>query len=274
MITTNFEFDAVRVTLGTSNLTLLPIAEHTKGTLPKADVGRTGIVIGTGVMGGFTDGSFKPKGNTTRAEIASILMRLEAAMKKSPSDFKALNELVEVAKTGTNLHTMGGYFFHADKGRTFEALRQEKHLTRNGNGNVRVNRMIVIDTSQKTFKSVYADVFKRQGESIVGSTVRGRALTVAVEHAYKPIKSTPNALWYSGISPSHNLLANAMGYNDTRYNLPDAFDYVKGWKFDSAGEQKMWSATSVWEVGAGENLFYLQHTVSGKSYDMRIDLNK
>lgn len=267
LISNNPEYDKVRVALGTSNLTLLPIAEFTKGTFPKANVGRTGIVIGTGIMGGYTDGTYKPTGNTNRAEIASIIFRLEAAMKKSPTEFKHLNELVEVAKTGTNMLSIG--MKQKNEGRDFSSLRQEKHALLNGNGHVRINRLILLDARDrnKLPDSVYAAMFKDTvREALTHNPNYGQQIAI-VEHAYKPTKTTPNAQWYGYGRASHDLVgATDMGsktYAD--YGLKRATDYFTGWQFDENGEQKMWYM-NLTNITPKRPYMTIRDTVNGRGY--------
>ena len=105
-----------------SNLKLIPIPEFYGGGVNKKDLPYIGVALGTGLLTGYEDFTFKPNGNTTRAEVATILIRFIDAMKKAPSDFTGLQELREVAETGTNILTitnfkeLGGYNIHKSKG--------------------------------------------------------------------------------------------------------------------------------------------------------------
>ncbi|MCT6816306.1 MAG: S-layer homology domain-containing protein [Lysinibacillus fusiformis] len=108
--------------MANSNLTLIPIPEFYKGGVNKKDLPYIGVALGTGLLSGYEDFTFKPNGNTTREEVATILVRFIDAMKKAPSDFTGLQELREVAETGTNILTitnfkeLGGYNIHKSKG--------------------------------------------------------------------------------------------------------------------------------------------------------------
>ena len=267
---TNSQYAEIEKTIRNSELTLLPIAEFTKGTLPKNDVGTVGVMVGTGLLSGYTDGTFKPSGNTNRAEVASIILRYLNVSKKNPTDFRELNELLEVAETGTNFHTMGGVFVNEDKGRNWETLKKETHLMRNGNGTIRVNRMILVDTRDRTnFKGIYKELFNQMAKVSTNMT-QYSSMFIAVEHAYKPIKSTPNADWYTKISPSHSLLSSMPTYKDSRFNLPTSDTYRTAWKFDKNGEQLMWHGTMMLDrTNNGRAL--LQHITSEKDYTMIIN---
>ncbi len=95
--------------MASSNLTLIPIPEFYKGGVNKKDLPYIGVALGTGLLSGYEDFTFKPNGNTTRAEAATILIRFMDTLKKVPSDFVGLQELREVANTGTNILTLTNY---------------------------------------------------------------------------------------------------------------------------------------------------------------------
>ncbi|WP_127544969.1 S-layer homology domain-containing protein [Paenibacillus amylolyticus] len=86
---------------------LIPVAEFFKGTLKKSDYPFVTIAVGTGIMTGDAAGKFNVDAPTTRAEVATILLRYMEAEGKKATDFYGLNELREVAKTGTNFNTFG-----------------------------------------------------------------------------------------------------------------------------------------------------------------------
>ncbi|MFF6015915.1 S-layer homology domain-containing protein [Lysinibacillus fusiformis] len=71
--------------MANSNLTLIPIPEFYKGGVNKKDLPYIGVALGTGLLSGYEDFTFKPNGNTTRAEVATILVRFMDTMKKAPS---------------------------------------------------------------------------------------------------------------------------------------------------------------------------------------------
>ncbi|WP_241747103.1 S-layer homology domain-containing protein [Lysinibacillus sphaericus] len=105
----NADYDKAIEEMANSTLTLIPIPEFYKGGVNKKDLPYIGVALGTGLLSGYEDFTFKPNGNTTRAEVATILIRFMEAMKKAPSDFIGLQELREVANTGTNILTLTNY---------------------------------------------------------------------------------------------------------------------------------------------------------------------
>ncbi|WP_253294153.1 S-layer homology domain-containing protein [Lysinibacillus capsici] len=95
--------------MANSSLTIIPIPEFYSGGVNKKDLPYIGVALGTGLLSGYEDFTFKPNGNTTRAEVATILIRFMDAMKKAPADFTGVKELREVASTGTNILTMSSF---------------------------------------------------------------------------------------------------------------------------------------------------------------------
>ncbi|MED4077600.1 S-layer homology domain-containing protein [Lysinibacillus fusiformis] len=157
----NPEYGTITNEIQNGKYTLLPVAEFYKGGLNKSEYGYVGLMLGTGLMSGFEDGSFKATGNTTRAEIATILIRFDEAKKKNPGTIKALNELVEVATTGTNM--LSATKFEYRKEVPFNNIIGKPHtFTRNNSGVATIQKMIFIegDTLQKALNSsVFAKMF-------------------------------------------------------------------------------------------------------------------
>lgn len=138
--------------------TLLPIAEYYTNRLNKKDTPYIAIMMGTGMMGGYTNKEWRPKGHTTRAEMASILLRFENVMKKSPDDFFNLQELIAVGEVGTNMELTTNYVSLPNK--TFDKIRNKSISLRKGGGEIYLNRMIVLDIPvNNKFKSIYANMF-------------------------------------------------------------------------------------------------------------------
>ncbi|WEA41762.1 S-layer homology domain-containing protein [Lysinibacillus fusiformis] len=158
---TNGEYDTIANEIQNGKYTLLPVAEYYKGGLSKSEYGNVGLMLGTGIMSGFEDGSFKTSGNTTRAEVATILIRFGEAMKKKPTDFKGLNELIEVAKTGTNM--LSATKFEYRKEDPFTNIIGKPHtFSRNNAGVATIEKMIFVegDTPQKAMNSsIFAKMF-------------------------------------------------------------------------------------------------------------------
>lgn len=148
--------------------TVLPVKEYYAGTLNKADYGVIGLMMGTGIMNGYDNGQFGSTNTTSRAEVASILLRLEEVQKKSPDDFFNLRQMRELGTKGTNAETMG-YTYRDIKGYgmipTFADYVWNKPLKlKNNAGTVVHKHMIIIDRNDKT--SVYYPLFFGEGNDM------------------------------------------------------------------------------------------------------------
>jgi hypothetical protein len=161
LIASNSEYGEIASTIQNGKYTLLPIAEMYKGGLNKSEYGNVALMLGTGIMSGFEDGSFKTTGNTTRAEVATILIRFDEAMKKKPTDFKGLNELVEVATTGTNMFSATKYELWGEENFS-PTIGKANTFSRNNSGVGTIERMIFVEgtTYEDALKnSIYAKMF-------------------------------------------------------------------------------------------------------------------
>jgi len=153
---TNPEYAKAIEEMANSSLTIIPIPEFYGGGVNKKDLPYIGVTLGTGLLSGYEDFSFKPNGNTTRAEVATILIRFMDTMKKAPSDFTGLKELLEVAKTGTNILTISN--FKKTKYTGYEAVLGKPHTHLN-KGVATIERAIVVDTTGSQAKGIYKDMF-------------------------------------------------------------------------------------------------------------------
>ncbi|MGE7811213.1 S-layer homology domain-containing protein [Lysinibacillus capsici] len=144
--------------MANSSLTLIPIPEFYGGGVNKKDLPYIGVALGTGLLSGYEDFTFKPNGNTTRAEVATILIRFMDIMKNAPSEFTGLNELREVANTGTNILSISN-FKKSQNSSGFEAVLGKKHTHLNNTGVATIERAIVVDTTGSKAKGIYKDMF-------------------------------------------------------------------------------------------------------------------
>ncbi|HZG56304.1 S-layer homology domain-containing protein [Paenibacillus sp.] len=143
--------------------TILPFTEYFPGKFKEADIPYIAVARGTGLVGGFPDGSFGPDRTTTRAEVVVLLGRYLAVEGKKADGYQALNELREVGTTGTNVMTIGNAIgkFKWTKGTggkeapLYEIFNKDLFLSRDI-GVVQLNRLIALDPAMT---SVYADMF-------------------------------------------------------------------------------------------------------------------
>lgn len=137
--------------------TVVPVAEYFKKTLSKSDYPYVSVVLGTGLMSGYADGTFGPSKTTTRAEAAVILMRFADVQKQKADNFTGLKELRAVGKTGTNMEVITPF----NSGVTsFKNVQGKKMNYRYGAGSTSLNYLIFVDARDwKNKKSIYASAF-------------------------------------------------------------------------------------------------------------------
>lgn len=140
--------------------TLLPIPEYYRN-LNKKHVPYIAVAMGTGLLGGYPDDTFRPNGNTTRAEVAVILSRLENVMKKQPTEFRDLEELRAVGVEGTNFHIVVENGMVLNGSDPFREVRNKKiTFTKNNVGYAKMNRLIFFGGQTKEeMDSIYAKMF-------------------------------------------------------------------------------------------------------------------
>ncbi|MFJ8519394.1 S-layer homology domain-containing protein [Lysinibacillus xylanilyticus] len=152
----NPEYGKAIEEMANSSLTIIPIPEFYGGGVNKKDLPYIGVALGTGLLSGYEDFKFKPNGNTTRAEVATILIRFMDTMKKAPSDFTELKELLEVANTGTNILTITNF-----KARTggYKEVLGKPHTYLNKTGVATIEHAIFVDTTGSKPKGIFKDMF-------------------------------------------------------------------------------------------------------------------
>ncbi|MFJ2045318.1 S-layer homology domain-containing protein [Paenibacillus taichungensis] len=139
-----------------SKNTLLPTPEVNRGTILAEQIPYLALVRGTGIVGGFEDGSLKPADPTTRAEVSAILLRYMDVEGTDAGKYSDLNEMREVGTTGTNLTTVSNYKYI--KG-SFADIVNTDYTLKNNVGVVKYHRFIVVDTRGSKPKGLYASLF-------------------------------------------------------------------------------------------------------------------
>ncbi|MGE6574293.1 S-layer homology domain-containing protein [Paenibacillus xylanexedens] len=143
--------------------TLVPVAEFYKGGLKKISYPYVSVVLGTGLMSGYPDGTFGPGKTTTRAEAAVILSRYDQVQESKADSYRDLNEMREVGLTGSNLTTATPYeYFTREDGtaESFDRVIGKKVNLRNNLGTITAHRMIVADAQTKTtIRNLYGKLF-------------------------------------------------------------------------------------------------------------------
>lgn len=143
---------------------LVPVTEFYKGGLNKSNIPNISVMMGTGIMMGDTKGSFNPRSNVTRAEVASILIRYMGVEGSKASGYTALNELREVATTGTNVTSFTPLeYVKTNNTSTFKEMIGKDIKMKSAVADVKVHRMIVLDldVQTKAKHSIYTDMFSK-----------------------------------------------------------------------------------------------------------------
>jgi hypothetical protein len=146
--------------------TLVPFAEYYKGGFQKGQIPCIAVAKGTGLVGGFPDGTFGVDKPTTRAEVAAILLRYQKIEGKKAENYSDLNEMREVGTTGANITTLTPYRYAKTNGKedSFKNVIN-KTITLKGNvGTAKVHRIIVVDAkSVNECRGVYCPMFIGKG---------------------------------------------------------------------------------------------------------------
>lgn len=258
--------------MANSSLTLIPIPEFFKGGVNKSDLPYIGVAMGTGLLSGYEDFTFKPNGKTTRAEVAAILIRYLDVMKKNPEQFVGLNELREVASTGTNMTTIGNFIPDTTKaGRTFADLRNEAYKMKNGYGTIYVNRVLMVDMrNKKNPKGIYKNMFLYQnGETTLREWMKDGGFYYGTEHRFIPSKQVTNNASYLFTNGNPYLLSTTA--IDEIISKP--FGYTNGnnvnFKQLPVGQSKnMWFSGQVYpdDLKNYPNSMPIFHTVNNKLF--------
>ncbi|WP_434753226.1 S-layer homology domain-containing protein [Paenibacillus amylolyticus] len=138
--------------------TLLPTPEVNRGTIRNEQIPYLALVRGTGIVGGFQDGTLKPADPTTRAEVSAILLRYMDVEGTNASKYSDLNELREVGTTGTNLTTISNYKYSSGSVMISDLSGADISLS-NKSGILQIHRLIVVDANRSTPRGIYTKLF-------------------------------------------------------------------------------------------------------------------
>ena len=199
--------------------TILPFTEYFPGKFKEADIPYIAVARGTGLVGGFPDGSFGPDRTTTRAEVVVLLGRYLAVEGKKADGYQALNELREVGTTGTNVMTIGNAIgkFSWTKDRegkvapVYEIFNKDLFLSRDI-GIVQLNRLIALDPAMT---SVYADMF---------ADAEMQESAKKYNNLYYISEMTTT--FTRDVNTSTFQEANSFAGGTVRHNLPDVYGYT------------------------------------------------
>jgi len=144
--------------------TILPFTEFYRNGFKKADIPYIAVALGTGLVGGFPDGSFGPDKPTTRAEVVTLLTRYLAVEGTNPANYRALNELREVGTKGTNVVSLTNATWTRWMGKEAPIYDVMGDVIpfHNGAATATINKIIVVNFSkglEMKDRGVYAPMF-------------------------------------------------------------------------------------------------------------------
>lgn len=232
--------------------TLLPTPEATKGTIAKAQIPYLALVRGTGIVGGFADGSLQPEEPTTRAEVAAILLRYIDVEGQEASKYADLNEMREVGTTGTNLLTISNYKYTEGD---FGKIMNTKMTLSNKSASLKLHHYIVIDARNTKPRSVYSDLFidpqKELDEFQRGSFLAftDMEITPSIDYKFSILNVFNNGLINGSIriyGLSDENYAKKMGLNSIPLNQSKFFEKEK--------TVKVWTPSNLNSSGVGYTL--------------------
>ncbi|MCY9549029.1 S-layer homology domain-containing protein [Lysinibacillus xylanilyticus] len=226
--------------MANSSLTLIPIPEFYKGGVNKKDLPYIGVMLGTGLLSGYEDFAFKPSGNTTRAEVATILIRFMDAMKKSPKDFTGLEELREVAKTGTNILTLTNY--EKSKFGGYEDVLGKQHTYLNKTGVATIEHAIFVDITGSTAKGIFKDMFFDESEEAL--RLNRNSYRIFYEYTFEPSRDVSFQSVRNG-SDMHYASQDIVEKSKIeQFKIPSPKSYINN-DFKKGENYRFWGANGV-----------------------------
>lgn len=194
--------------------TILPFTEFYGSGFAKEMIPYVAVARGTGVVGGFPDGSFGGSKTTTRAEVVATLYRYLGAEAKDPKSFRDLNEIREVGLTGTNIETLGNPNYGPNP--KFNAVMNKAINFHNNVATGIIKRLILVDASKgATNRGVYTPMFTKPGFD----GYDGNAFNTYIELEVLPKQDISNGITFKeGID---GITCSALfEYSVSKYNLP------------------------------------------------------
>ncbi|TLS50616.1 S-layer homology domain-containing protein [Paenibacillus antri] len=199
--------------------TILPFTEYFPGKFKESDIPYIAVSRGTGLVGGFPDGSFGPDRTTTRAEVVVLLERYLGVEGTKADTYRALNELREVGTTGTNLATIGNVAGELRWLNGFDrkespvyTLFNKSLVVKRELGDVKVNRFIVIDPRMT---SIYVNMF-------LDDQMKEFGMSRDVYQYFSEVTATFNR----DVDSSTFAESISLAGSSVRHNLPKVYGYM------------------------------------------------
>lgn len=232
--------------MANSSLTLIPIPEFYKGGVNKKDLPYIGVMLGTGLLSGYEDFAFKPSGNTTRAEVATILIRFMDVMKKSPKDFTGLEELREVANTGTNILTLTDYEQSPLKFGGYEDVLGKQHTYLNNTGVATIEHAIFVDIKGSTAKGIFKDMFFNESEESL--RLNRNSYRIFYEYTFVPSRDVSFQSVRNGSDMHYASQDLVEKTKIEQFKIPSPKSYINN-DFKKGEKYRFWGANGVKDGG-------------------------
>lgn len=146
--------------------TLLPTPESFNGSIKATQIPYIALVRGTGIITGYSDGSLKPSGQATRAEVLTMIMKYAKIEGSNADSYRDLQEMIGVSLEGTNMLQL------TDDVRFMNGSLNMKEFSKKTinvpSADVVIHRMIFVDARTSKYKGVYAKLFTDGGNDRVG----------------------------------------------------------------------------------------------------------
>ncbi|ADC52225.1 MULTISPECIES: S-layer homology domain-containing protein [Alkalihalophilus] len=229
--------------------TLVPIPEYYGGQLKKPDVPYVAVSLGTGLLNGYQDDTFRPQGKTTRAEVAALLVRYLNVMQADAESFQGLEELRAVGTTGTNVEVTTNY----EITEPFSNIRNKEIPHLRGIGSASVNRLIFLDGVGQKHNSIYSKMFV--GERGAGSD---QHIPVFVEKSFKASNSPNYNAYYNDYIQGLIYGSRLDVKNLNRFNLPgfDGYNFSNYMNSIAGTGKTYWEMTTVNRAPLGDSTFH------------------
>ncbi|WP_145410001.1 hypothetical protein [Paenibacillus xylanexedens] len=219
-------------------------------------------------------GKFNVDAPTTRAELATILLRYMEAEGKKATDFYGLNELREVAKTGTNFNTFGKMKMAAPDASQHKNVNEAfgKSLKlRSDVATVTMSKMIFVDPYPADGKkSVYAPMFHSDADPMAKNIYPDRyrvfteySFTSKVDNLVRLGTLSDQGLAIQIGRPIFDTNIDKYGANYYKRDGTSASSYKKG-----QGEKDMWA--EAYSTKSADNGLVPMYTEDGKMINIRV----
>lgn len=145
----------------------LPIVESGKKTIADSDKPSVAVMIGTGLMGVKADGQFGLNDKVTTQQANTVLRNYPNVLSKKATDFANMNEIVEIALTGTNMLSVTNYKYPFDNEK-FTNIRDKEMVMGNDLSKAKFHKMIFVEGRN----SLYHRMFNEENNEFIETKMK------------------------------------------------------------------------------------------------------